>query len=180
MVMKKEIWKPVAGYEGRYEVSNFGRVKSLNYMRTGKEKILRLQNGAHNYQIVCLTKDGKERMHYIHRLVAEAFIPNPENLPQINHIDENRFNNCVENLEWCTVKYNINYGERTEKVVKKTTNGKKAKIVRQFSLEGDFVQDWPSLAELERQTGFHRGNVGKCCQCKYKSAYGFKWEYVTD
>lgn len=109
----KEIWKNIEGYEN-YMVSNLGRVKSLNYNRTCQERILKPGKNK-GYLQVYLCKDGKIKRFYLHRLVAKVFIPNPENKPFINHRDETRSNNCVENLEWCTAKYNINYGTCIEK-----------------------------------------------------------------
>jgi hypothetical protein len=109
----KELWKSIEGYEGLYEISDLGNVKILERKRPNgklyKEKIMRA-NARGNYAEVSLYKDGKATHHLVHRLVAEAFIPNPDNLPQVNHRDENKKNNCVDNLEWCTAKYNCNYG----------------------------------------------------------------------
>lgn len=103
----KEIWKTIKGHPN-HEVSNYGRVRSLNYHGTGRTQMLSILNGKTGYKFVILDK----KTCYVHRLVAEAFIPNPDNLPQINHKDENKANNSVENLEWCSEKYNINYGSR--------------------------------------------------------------------
>ena len=109
--MTEEIWKDIDGYEGLYKVSNLGRVKSLNYLRKGIEKERIPNKNNSGYLIVGLHKDGKIKNFLIHRLVAEAFIENVNDLPQVNHKDENKLNNCVENLEWCSAKYNSNYGE---------------------------------------------------------------------
>ena len=113
--MIKEIWRAVVGYEGLYEVSNFGRVMSLNYAHTGEKKLLKFGIIYNGYRQVQLSKDGKRSMKLVHRLVAEAFIPNPNNYPCVNHKDERPENNCVENLEWCTYEYNINYGTANER-----------------------------------------------------------------
>ena len=113
-----EIWKDKKNYEGHYQVSNFGRVKSIKF---GKEKILK-QSIRHGYYCVVLSKNGILKNYFVHRLVAEAFIDNPDNLPQVNHKDECKTNNIVSNLEWCDRKYNINYGTRTEKCSKKCIN----------------------------------------------------------
>lgn len=120
-----EKWKPVKGYEGLYEVSDFGRIKSLKrtetvknkrgetYTRSHKERILaQTLDGRSNYLQVMLCKDGKGKKHLVHRLVANAFIENPLSLQEVNHIDEDKTNNCAANLEWCTHKYNSNYGSR--------------------------------------------------------------------
>ena len=114
----EEIWKDIKGYEGLYKVSNLGRVKSVHFNHSKKvtEKILKPIKDRDGYVDAFLYKNGKVKHFKMHRLVAEAFIPNPNNLPQINHIDENVNNNRVDNLEWCTVGYNINYGKRNEKV----------------------------------------------------------------
>ena len=124
--MQEEIWKPAPGFEGLYEVSNYGNVKSLNYRRSGKERIIDFYPGTNGYRQRTLYKDGKAINMKLHRLVALAFIPNPDNLPQINHKDEDKTNNCVDNLEWCDAKYNINYGtgmdRRTEaRMIEKPT-----------------------------------------------------------
>ena len=111
--MKKEYWKPVVGYEGLYEVSNLGRVKSLKF---GKERILKPQKDTSGYLCVTLCKNNNQCQFKVHRLVAEAFIPNPNNLPQTNHKDECKTNNIASNLEWCDRKYNVNYGTRTKRV----------------------------------------------------------------
>ena len=117
---EREIWRDVVGFEGLYKVSNLGNVKSLNYNRTGKEKLMKPQTDGHGYLQVMLYKDGKYKIKKIHRLVAEAFIPNPDNLPCVNHKDENKTNNKEFNLEFCTYEYNNNYGTRKIKVELKT------------------------------------------------------------
>lgn len=120
----EEVWKDIKGYEGLYMVSSFGNVKSLNYRRSGIAKNLKLKNTTNGYKAVILAKEGKHKDRMVHRLVAEAFIPNPKNLPQVNHKDEDKHNNRVENLEWCTAKYNSNYGTGKERMAKSLT-GKK-------------------------------------------------------
>ena len=122
----EEIWKPVKGFEGYYEVSNLGRVRSVDRLVKYSNGQIHLHKGrilspglVHKlgYLQVALCNNGKIKHKMVYRLVAEAFIPNPDNLPQVNHKDENAFNNCVENLEWCTIEYNINYGTRTQKAI---------------------------------------------------------------
>ena len=180
--MKKEyineIWKPIKGYEGLYEVSNFGRIRSLDRWcshRRGKQlkkgKILKLLKDTSGYLFVRLCKNNKVKTYLVHRLVAEAFIDNPNNLPQINHKDECKTNNIVSNLEWCDRKYNINYGTRTEKCSKKLS-----KPVLQYDLEGNFIKEWESTHECERN-GYNHGNVAACCRGKLKTYRGFLWEY---
>lgn len=116
MLLPKQIWKDIPGYEGLYQVSNTGRVRSLNYNRTGKSKVRKQNTDKRGYKRVNLCKDGKNKIYSIHRLVALAFIPNPNNYPIINHKDENPSNNAVWNLEWCTQEYNINYGNCRKKM----------------------------------------------------------------
>lgn len=179
-----EIWKDIKGYEGLYQVSNWGRVKSLKY---GKERILKPQKDRGGYLRIGLYKDRKFKLTKIHRLVAEAFLENPDNLPEVNHRDENKKNNRVENLEWCTHLYNQNYGTRNNRIGKtlsKTRTGifntKCSKPVYQYTLDGVFVREWPSVSEVERQTGWWESAISSCCNNKkgFKTAYGFKWSYT--
>ena len=109
-----EIWRDIEGYEGLYQVSNLGRVRSLNYKRTGKVQNMKLGTYPNGYKMVDLKKNKNRKAHLVHRLVAKAFIPNPnpDQLCEVNHKDEDKTNNCVENLEWCDVKYNSNFGTR--------------------------------------------------------------------
>ena len=165
--MIKEYWKPVVGYEGLYMVSNWGRVKSMNYNHSGKERILKLIPNRYGYLYVNLYKNNIKKKYLVHRLVAEAFIDNPDNLPQVNHRDENKLNNNVDNLEWCTNEYNINYGTRNERC---------SKPVLQYTLDGEFVREWPSTMECERN-GFNRGNIWMCCQGKLKKYKGYIWKF---
>lgn len=174
----KESWKPIAGFEGLYEVSSLGRVKALNYRQTGREQILKPQKNKYGYLKICLYKDRHQKFAYIHRLVSMAFLPNPKNLPQINHINENKEDNRVENLEWCTTSYNINFGSRNERVAKAKTNGKLSKKVYQYDLNDNFIKEWPSAKEIYRQTGYNNGSISNCCKGKRKTVYGYKWSYV--
>ena len=171
-IMKKEYWKPVVGYEGLYEVSNWGRVKSIKF---GKEIILK-QKIKGGYYYVCLYKNGIVKTYLVHRLVAQAFLPNPDNLPQVNHKDENKTNNSVDNLEWCDAKYNRNYGTINERLSKSLINGKCSKIVIQYNLDGTFVREWPSTMECERN-GYNNTCISKCCLGKRKTYRGFIWRY---
>ena len=166
--MKKEIWKDILGYEGLYQVSNYGRVRSLNYNHTGKVKLLKSRVNKHGYNLVYLFKYKLKGLQ-IHRLVAQAFIPNPLNLPQVNHKDENKLNNYVDNLEWCDAKYNVNYGNRNKKVANKLS-----KTVLQFTLDGEFVKEWSSTMECSRN-GFNQGSVAACCRGERKKHKNFKW-----
>ena len=171
-----EIWKNIKGYEGLYQVSNMGRVKSLErkvrHWRGGeriqKERILKpvVTDG---YLRVGLSVDGKLKMLRVHRLVCEAFHENPDNKPQVNHINEDKVDNRACNLEWCTCKQNVNHGSRNERV---------SKPVGQYSLDGKLIKLWPSTMEAERQAGFNHGNISQVANGKYKQAYGCIWKYV--
>ena len=175
----EEIWKDIKGYEGMYQVSNFGRVKSMNYRNTGKEENLK-SFYACGYLRVGLWKNEKSKWFYVHRLVAEAFLPNPDNLPEINHKSENKTQNNVDNLEWCNRKYNCNYGTRIERSAEKhkgVFNTKRSKSILQYDLEGNFINEWPSTMEIERQLGCCNSHISACCRGKRKTAYGFKWQY---
>lgn len=157
----KETWKEISGYEGLYEVSNLGHVRSLNYNRTGKTQILKpgKDNG---YLQVMLYKDGKPKSFYVHRPVANAFPPNPLNLPELNHINEDKSNNAVSDLEFCSAKYNINFGTGIKRRAVKSVNGPTAKQVLQYDKEGNFLKQWPSIMEVERSLGFAASGICKC------------------
>lgn len=174
----KETWKDVKGYEGQYQVSNLGHVRSLKF---GKVRFLKPRRRKDGYLTVNLCRNSKERNVRIHRLVAEAFIPNPSNFPVINHKDENRTNNVVDNLEWCTQKYNVNYGtgqtRRATKLKGRFVNGPLAKAVLQYDKSGHLVREWPSTIEVQRQTGYAQSHISKCCLGKCKTAYGYFWKY---
>ena len=181
--MKKEYWKPVVGYEGLYEVSNFGRVKRLRRLITNQynsfyieEKILKPQKNRCGYLYINLYKNGIMKHITIHKLVAEAFIDNPDNLPQVNHKDENKANNNVNNLEWCDRKYNQNYGTRNKRISEKMINGKLSKPVLQYDLDGNLIREWASAMECDRN-GFNQGNVSACCRGKRKTYKGSIWKY---
>lgn len=191
-----EIWKDIKGFEGLYKVSNYGRIKSLNYNRERIEKILKQKKTKHGYLSVVLFKNKKRHHFFVHRLVAEAFIPNTNNLPFINHKDENKQNNFVGtpennftdgNLEWCDTKYNINYGTRNERVGKKLSiqrrgvyNTKKSKPVLQYTLYGDFIREFPSQAEVQRQLGFSQATISSCCRGIIKSHGGYIWKFKKE
>lgn len=132
-------------------------------------------NTTGEYRLVRLYKDNKYKIHYIHRLVAEAFILNNNNYSCVNHKDENKHNNYVENLEWCSKKYNCNYGTRNEKMSKSKC---KYKIIQKNKV-GDILKIWNNAVELKQNTKFDIKNIRRCCQNKGKYAYGFMWEYET-
>lgn len=170
--MEQEIWKDVVGYEGKYMVSNLGRVKSMNYNRTGKEKILKPTKNSKGRFQVSLSKNGKVK-RLVHQLVLKAFVPNLENLSDVNHKDENPENNRLDNLEWCTRKYNINYGTHNERMTKNMTGPGKSKLV--LCVETGMI--YPSAKEASRHTGADQSSIIKCCRGKLKTAKGFNWLY---
>lgn len=170
--METEIFRDVEGYEGLYQISNEGIVKSIWF---GKERILKPRKDRGGYYTVGFWKDRKLKWYKVHRLVATAFIPNPDNLPQVNHKDECKTNNTVENLEWCTQEYNNNYGVRNEKATKTQINDhKKSKPV--LCVETGVV--YPSTHEVYRQLGYSDSHISKCCNGRLKTAYKYHWKYV--
>ena len=172
-----EEWRDIKGYEGKYMVSNLGRVKSLNYSNTGKEGILNARDNGKGYLRVILWKDGKDKKYRINRLVAQAFIPNPDNLPEVNHKDEDKTNNRVENLEWCDRSYNVNYGTRNKKAGKKIAE-KRSKPVFSVNKESGLIMWWQSASEAEKCTGIDHSSISKCCKGKKKSIGGYYWFYA--
>lgn len=179
-----EIWKDVVDYEGLYKVSSFGRVKrveskvktclkNLNGVKIVKERI-KTPIIINKYYSVHLCKEGKTQQCRIHRLVAKAFIPNPKNFPQINHKDENKLNNRVENLEWCSSKYNQNYGSRSYKRIH--SNTKEIAKINPNTME--VVELYFSLMEASRKNNISFKAISRCANGKSKTSGGFIWKYV--
>lgn len=163
--------KEISGFEG-YLVDEEGNIYSE---KTGRFLSQSFTNDG--YLKVGLTKDGKVFTKAVHRLVAEAFIPNPTNLPEVNHIDENKVNNVVDNLEWCDSKYNCNYGTRNERMASSKLNGN-SKKVRQLDLDDNFIREWPSVRQVERECGYNQAAISRAAIGKQKTAYGYKWKYA--
>ena len=194
--MEKEVWKNIVGYEGLYQVSNYGRVRSIDryvnskwgnqYIRKGKILNPGYNKSGHSHVVLC--KSGKHQQCYIHRLVAEAFIPNPNDYPIINHKDENPANNAVWNLEWCTQEYNLHYGNADIKKSEALSNAMKgkrkgkdnpaSKAVLMFTKEGDFIRRFDCAKDAGIFLGYKNGNnITMCCLGKSKTAYGFIFKY---
>ena len=165
----EEIWKDIKGYEGLYQVSNLGRVKSKERERT-KGGILK-PSIVRNYYRVILCKNGKTKSYAVHRLVAETFIPNINNYEVVNHKDENKLNNSESNLEWCTQLYNIKYTLSKHKKV----YGQKT--VSQIALTGEIIRTFTNVNEFSRKNGFNESSIIKCCRGKRKTHKGFMWKY---
>ena len=184
-----EIWKTAIYdgeiYEGLYKVSNLGRILSLNYKNTGKAELLKPVN-VNGYLQVCLSKNKEYKTCYVHRLIAEAFLENPENKPEVNHKiegDEGKKINMVifnedgtidkerTTIEWVTSKENSNYGTRNERAAKANS-----KRVLQFSLSGELIREWDSTQECGRN-GFNQGHVAACCRGEKPQYKGFIWKY---
>ena len=172
----EEVWKDVKGFEGLYKVSNKGNIKSLNYNKTKKEKKLCKVKYKSGYLYVNLWKQCKQKNYAVHRLVAQAFIENPNNYHCVNHKDENKQNNVVSNLEWCTYKYNCNYGSRNSRAGKSIAKAL-SKQVYQYSKDFELIAVWKSTRECGRN-GYKQCQVAACCRGKIKSHKGFLWSYT--
>ena len=176
----EEIWKPLKGLVENgdyYEVSNLGRVRSLDRIDSRgifrKGKILKLGKNQNGYLQVCFCKNGKTKKFLVHRLVAFAFLPNPNVLPQVNHKDENKQNNSLENLEWCDGKYNLNYGTRNERA-----SESKSKPIKGIHIKTGHTIRFRSALEAERKTGIKFQNISNCIQGKKPHAGFYKWEFA--
>ena len=194
----EEIWKEIKGYPN-YQISNMGRIKSLNYNCTGKEKIMKLTNDKDGYLLVKIYKNKKQTTYKVHRLVAEAFIPNPDNKPYIDHINTDRTDNTVwlnedgsvnyekTNLRWVTQKENNN-NPLSKKHISIGKFGKNrgkehfaSKPIIQFTKNNEFVKIWENAQVVAREWGLYSGsNILSCCRGILKTAYGFKWGYADD
>lgn len=200
--LSDEEWRDIPGYEGLYQVSNLGRVKSLPRGRQypsrqthNNIRVLKLKSNG--YYQVNLSKFNKVKCYSVHRLVALAFIPNPKKLPCINHKDENKTNNCVENLEWCTRRYNCVYG--TGRIKQKAarqkndpdgiswlkaldTRDKRNRInsrkkVLMFDINNNFIKDFDSISQASRETNISASDICNCCKGRRNQTKGFIWNY---
>lgn len=167
----KEYWKPVVGYENLYEVSNLGKVRSLNFDGSNKTKIMTPYD-VHGYKRIRIFKNKVPRSTGVHRLVAEAFICNPDKKEFVNHKDGNKSNNSVDNLEWATHSENTLHAFRVLKV--KPHGGKKKRAVKII----ETGQIFSSVKEAST-CGYNRSSIISCCQGRYHTANGYHWEYVN-
>lgn len=167
-MIQKEEWKDIKGYEGLYQVSNLGEVK--RFYKTREEKIIKPFKDKYGYLVVNLYREGKSKTIKVHRLVANAFLENYDNLPCINHKDENKQNNNVKNLEFCTCAYNNTYGSRLEKIRKK---------VLQFDKQGNLIQEWDSISRVNKAFKIKGSSISEVCKGKRKSCKGYIWKYAS-
>ena len=168
---KEEIWKTINDFPN-YQVSNTGKIKRIEHKiwngrgyYTVSEQILKPSKNRYGYLQLSLCNENKKKTMLVHRLVCESFLKNPYNLPQVNHKNEIKTDNRLENLEFCDASYNVNFGTRNERISKKILCIDTGKI-------------YPSIIEIERQLGFDKGHICACCQGKRKSCCGFHWQYV--
>lgn len=167
----EEIWADIEGYENLYAISSKGRCWSYKTNKFLKENI-----NNDGYLRFSLFKDGEHKRYLAHRLVAKSFVDNPNQYPEINHINENVKDNCVENLEWCTHKQNINYGSRNKKVsLALKNNQNSAKRVQNI----DTLNIYDSLTKAEKETGICKTQICLCCKFKAKTAGGYRWRYAN-
>src|SRR5699024_7078742 len=188
----KERWIDVKDYEGLYQVSNLGRVKGTErVVKNGKnsvmikpEVILKPINNGNGYHYVNLLKDGVQRKTFIHRIVALSFLPNNKDYPVVNHKDENKLNNNVENLEWCTQSYNSNYRGASKRRALATDytalGNRRKKELMQYDLDGNFIRRWDSATDCAKATGYHNSGIYACCNGKLDKYKGYKWKYVNE
>lgn len=176
----RKLWHSVRGYDGLYQVSNFGEIKSLprrKHLPNGKytvskEKLLSpARIGKDGYEFVYLTVGGESKRFYVHRIVAEAFLPNPDGMPFVNHINGLKFDNRLENLEWCSRSKNAKHAYRVLGV------GRTCKIA-QYDKRGNYIKTWANAYQAQEELGINRGNINSCVNKHRKTAGGFRWEAI--
>lgn len=176
--MMQEIWKDIKGYEGLYQVSNFGKIKSLA-KQVGfcfrSEKILKNNIDTYGYEYVILSKANKTKPFLVHRIVASHFIENVNNKEEVNHIDGNKKNNIVTNLEWCTSTENKKHAISNN--LFKPKFNKSYNAIEQYDKEGNLIKIWEKASLIQKKLQFSSGRIHNCCKGKHKTAYGFIWKY---
>ena len=184
MNTNKEIWAWIEGFEGQYMVSTFGRIYSVerkqnnhSKLQNVKEKIKKHSDNGNGYKFIQLYSNGKNKRAYVHRLVAEALIPNPHNLPQVNHKDEDKSNNSVENLEWCDSKYNINYGTARIRDKETLLKNKNNRGIDVYDMDGNFIKTYKFSNEACNELGIRRRELYYVCDGITRSAKGYRFAY---
>ena len=179
-----EIWKDVLGYKGLYQVSNYGNIKSLsfgpkNICLSNTEQLLKTSKSSTGYVHVQLYKDGKSKTVNVHRLVANAFVKNPFNKPEVNHIDANRSNNHADNLEWVTHSENLKHAVKTGNRIPPSIKNSNLSLchILQYSLNGQFVKEWNCIDDISHSLNFRRNNIISCIKGFRKSSYGYIWKW---
>ena len=178
-----EEWRDIEGYEGLYQVSNLGRVRSLDrHIRKGnrpyciKGRILKNLKGAYCY-VNLHNEDGIAKKYKVHRLVADVFVSNPCNLPQVNHKNENKMDNRAINLEWVTAQQNCNHGTRNQRMSEALKIQPRCKEVEQLTIDYQHINTFPSIKGAARLTGIDHTCISLCCRGKTKSAGGYRWKF---
>lgn len=179
----QEIWKDVKGYEGIYQISSLGRLRSLDRIVVTKAGWTKRHKGVliktecvqnSGYIKVDLHKNGKAKPYLLHRIVAETFLENPNSFPQVNHKDQNKLNNCAYNLEWCTQLYNNHYGDCMERGA-----NTQRKEFYQMDMNGNIIKKWKGFKKIQRELGYQRKLIYLCCVGKRESYMGYKWAYAV-
>jgi hypothetical protein len=165
----EEVWKFIEGFGENYEISSFGRVRNSK-----TSKYLKPYSNSDGYLVVGLSKNNKIKTISVHRLVAKSFIPNPNNLPEVNHKDYNVTNNCYDNLEWCNRQYNIEYSKNR---IAKATKERFSRTIYQYSSEGILIKIWNLVMDIQRELGLNSRQVTDCCNNKVKTCGNYVWSY---
>lgn len=165
-----EIWKTMEEHQN-YEVSSFGKIRNKKTKR-----ILKTTISYKGYEKFIVYVDKKPKCFYVHRVVANNFLKNPNGYKEINHINENKLDNKVENLEWCDGYYNLHYGTRIKRILK----SKKCtfKKIVQKDIYGNIIRKWDNICDIQKETNYNKHSIYKCCEKKHNTAYGYKWEYA--
>ncbi len=182
-----EEWRDIKGYEGFYQASNLGNIRSLavysfKYQRVIQRKYPRLlkpETTHDGYKRVVLSLYGKKRKFSVHRLVAASFINNPNNYPEVNHKDERTDNNRADNLEWCTASYNSNYGTLPKRIKERLAEKHPtAKVVNQYAMDGRLLNTYPSARKASEYFSVSPSMIERACRGQAKTAAGYKWSYA--